>query len=113
MTRIAPTQPVRQRKPREPETKYLRAVRDMSCVITGQHANEFQSVVPAHIRWGLGGGTGLKPPDNRVLPLVASLHDLQHVQGEVPFWRAHVTDSLLMEALIALAEKRYREWKRG
>lgn len=54
---------------------------------------------------------GLKPPDNHVLPLAPGLHRKQHTMSEVRFWREHMTDHLMMTALIALAEKFYREWK--
>ena len=88
------------------DPKWITHVRQCLCILTyAQHPD------PAHIRWGLGGGTGLKSPDNRVLPLAHRLHVLQHSMPEAQFWRENITDEVLMEALIALAEKRYRIWK--
>lgn len=92
---------------RDPE--WLRYLHTQPCVITHKDS----SVDPAHIRWGLGGGVGLKPPDNRVLPILHEIHAMQDIQGEVAMWRAHLTDELMMQALIALAEKKYQEWKKS
>lgn len=86
---------------------YLKAVRDMPCVICMATPCD-----PAHFRTGLGGGTGLKPPDDRVLPLCHYHHDIQHRLGERTFWLERMNWWLLADALIALAEKRYREWKK-
>lgn len=86
---------------------YLDDIRaNQTCVLTHQPYPD-----PSHIRWGLGGGAGFKPSDNRVLPLAHILHVKSgQGRGEVAFWREHVTDELLMGALIALAEKRYCEY---
>lgn len=93
------------------DRRYLDAVREMPCVLTYCQSSEILSVVPAHIRWGGSGGIGLKPSDDHVLPLRADLHNEQHRVGEVPFWREHITDELMMRALKALAREMYQEWK--
>jgi hypothetical protein len=83
---------------------YRTAVRDQPCVLTHGTPSD-----PSHLRFRLGGGSGFKPSDDRILPLAPALHRLSHGgDGELAFWRAHLTDELLMDALIALAEKRYR-----
>lgn len=89
------------------DREYLNAMRDFDCVISGSSPCD-----PAHIRYGLQGGIGLKPPDDHALPLAPALHAAQHQTGEIRFWRQSVTDDLLMRALVALAEKIYAEWKR-
>jgi hypothetical protein len=85
---------------------YVKAVRHQPCVLTHGTPSD-----PSHLRFRLGGGAGYKPPDDRILPLAPALHRQSHGgNGELAFWRAHLTDELLMDALIALAEKRYRLW---
>lgn len=86
---------------RDPE--WLKAVSEMPCVLTGRPQTQ-----AAHIRYCHGGGMGLKPSDDRVVPLNHVLHAKQHSMGEVRFWRENISDGLLMSALIAYAEKLYR-----
>lgn len=93
------------------DSSYLKHLRGQPCVITGLSANTACDVVAAHIRYGSTGGMGLKPPDSHALPLGALLHQHQHSVGETAFWRSHVTDDLLMRALLALARERYAAWK--
>jgi hypothetical protein len=52
---------------------------------------------------------GLKPDDNRVLPLVHQLHQEQHQVGEKRFWleQANKHPEFLMRLLIELAGTRY------
>ena len=91
------------------DRKYLDLVRGEPCIITGETPCD-----PAHIRYGLGGGMGLKPPDNRVLPVVHQLHQRQHQIGEIRFWVEQATEhpDFLMRILIELAEFRYDNGKR-
>ena len=86
------------------DRKYLDSVREQPCIITGLTPCD-----PAHIRWGLGGGMGLKPDDNRVLPLVHQLHQEQHQIGEKRFWleQANKHPEFLMSILIEVAKARY------
>lgn len=87
------------------DPKYLRAVREMPCVLT--HTTPCD---PAHIRHGFL-GIAEKPGDDLVLPLAHHLHREQHTVGEKQFWWNSITQELLMTALKALARERYREWK--
>lgn len=88
----------------------MKWVRQQPCIITGRTGEDID---PAHIRHGLGGGMGLKPSDDLVLPVVHAMHAKQHSLGEETFWfRAVVEDrDLLMRAIKALAREQYREWK--
>ena len=88
---------------------YLKWVRSKPCVITGRTGDDID---PAHIRYNLGGGMGLKPSDDRVVPLYNGLHRLQHSRSEISFWTKNMPDNptFLMECLIAWAEKEYRLW---
>jgi hypothetical protein len=90
------------------DRKYLDAVREMPCILSGLVPSD-----PAHIRFGGGGGMGMKPPDNHVLPLAPHLHREQHQIGERAFWLDAMANhhGLLEMALIALAEKVHREWQ--
>lgn len=87
--------------------KWLDKVRAMPCILSGRPGPSD----PAHIRHGLGGGMGIKPGDNRVLPLNHELHAIQHNIGEVRFWVKYLPSDpdLLMECVKAYAEKLYRE----
>ena len=90
------------------DRKYLDSVREQPCIITGSSPCD-----PAHIRWGMGGGMGLKPDDNRVLPIVHQLHQHQHQIGEIRFWlqQANEHPEFLMNSLIELAKLKYRRWQ--
>jgi len=87
---------------------YLDWLRGQPCIITHQSGHDNETVDPAHISAG-GTGAGMKPADNHALPLIHSLHSLQHQIGETTFWHEHMTDELMMSALVALAEKMHRE----
>lgn len=51
----------------------------------------------AHVRMGHG-GMGLKPSDDRCLPLCIEHHRRQHAMGEAPFWtRAGLDPEELLE----------------
>lgn len=95
------------KKPRIENPAWLKKVRDMPCVLTGNPDNND----PAHIRFGHEGGMGLKPGDDLVLPLRHDLHGTQHQVGEVAFWRAYITsnDRFMMECIKAYARQLYRE----
>lgn len=95
--------PKRPKPLRDP--RYLRAVAEMPCILTGRTPSE-----PAHIRYGIF-VSGQKPGDDRVLPLAPELHRLQHSIGEVLFWQTRITPEIIMEALLALAREHYAIWK--
>lgn len=110
MSFIKHPQPVKQREQPYRNRAYLNHVRTLPCIISGHRGED---VDPAHIRRLGGGGLSVKPPDNCVLPLKNELHRLQHNIGEKRFWREQITDALLFEALLALAEKQHRLWLNG
>lgn len=89
------------------DKKWLKRVSEMDCVLTGSPSPSD----PAHIRYGLGGGMGMKPDDNHVLPLRHKLHYIQHNMGEVNFWCSYLPKNpdLLMRCVKAYAEKLHRE----
>lgn len=58
MTRIAP-QPVTQKQPVFRDRKWLDSAKDRECDVCGSVG----TTVFAHMRDGMGGGMGLKPPD--------------------------------------------------
>lgn len=82
--------------------------KNMHCCITGQPHPD-----ASHIRHGLGGGMGLKPADNRTLPLSHALHAQSHTVGETAFWQMYLSRSpeFLMFCLTAGAEKLHRMYK--
>lgn len=67
------------------DRKWLDAVRDMDCLICDNTPCD-----PAHIRTGGGGGMGLKPPDDMVVPLCHEHHHEQHQIGERRFWSTYM-----------------------
>lgn len=92
---------------------YLKHVRGLPCVVTGRMGDDID---PAHIRYGLGGGMGMKPGDDVVLPLSHNEHERQHrFGGEVDFWLSSIgkNPDLLMRALKAYAREIYREYQEG
>ena len=66
-------------------------------------------IVTAHLRMGLAGGMGLKPPDKWSFDLCWGHHSLQHTIGEKRFWLMVLESdpAALRDALRAFAEKRY------
>lgn len=89
------------------DPKYLKAVRDMPCLFTGQMANSNESVVPAHIG---SAGKGIKSPDNEVMPLRDSVHQRMHSMGDITVLR-EAPPWLLREAFRAYAREEYAKWK--
>lgn len=61
--------------------KHLEFIRSLSCCVCGSIPCD-----AAHIRKGTGGGMGMKPGDDCVIPLCRSCHMGQHRTGEVSFW---------------------------
>lgn len=86
---------------------YLKWVRSQPCCITGRMGDDID---PAHIRYGLGGGVGLKSSDDTTLPLSNNLHRYSHDIGEISFWLEKITPDLLMRSLKALARENYRNY---
>ena len=48
----------------------------------------------AHIRAQSDGGTGMKPSDNRTVPLCHECHREQHNVGEYWFWKERLEDAI-------------------
>lgn len=92
------------------DRKYLDALRDMPCIISGRRGNDYEAVDPTHIGTL---GKGIKSPDNEALPITHSFHVQMHQQGEVSFLRQHAPDDVLRAAFRALARERYEDWKNG
>ena len=68
--------------------RHLAFVRGLPCLACGV-SPDHGAIQAAHIRVGPGsgkGGIGLKPGDDRVVPLCADCHRRQHDHGEPAFW---------------------------
>lgn len=91
---------------RDPD--WLKKVKSMCCVITGYPESD-----PAHIRYGLGGGMGMKPGDDCVIPIRHDLHVIQHNVGEITFWAKYISANpdFMMKCLKAYARELYKEHK--
>lgn len=94
------------------DPKWLKAIRQYPCVLTGDCANDYMDIVPAHLSFS-GRGISRKADDSCVLPLRADLHQIQHGQPEILFWRTYLTDELLKSALTAYARELHAQWRMG
>jgi len=92
------------------DRKYLNAVRDMRCIISGRYADDYNKVEACHIGTL---GRGIKSPDNHVLPMMHEYHQAAHNSGEISFLRQHVPGDVLRDALKLYAERLHEEWKNG
>lgn len=99
-----PSDPIR-------DPRWLKRIRDMRCDVTNLEANDYLSIVPAHVRTGGFGGTGLKPSDDLVIPLRADFHQRQHQIGETTFWQEMMMEypEFMFKCLRARALLLYRE----
>lgn len=94
MSRVANTQPLRQKQPREKDEKHLAFIRKLPCVICGQPSEA------AHVRYTTNwyekiygkrhSGKQEKPDDRWAVPLCPSCHRLgkeaQHNMSEFIWW---------------------------
>lgn len=64
------------------DTGHLDFIRSLPCARCALEPSE-----AAHIRIGGGGGMGMKPGDDKAIPLCHPHHALQHVRGERTFYR--------------------------
>lgn len=63
------------------DAKHLKFIRTLICVVCWNNPCD-----ASHIRIGGGGGIGLKPGDDRTVPLCHNCHATQHRIGERSFW---------------------------
>lgn len=87
------------------DKKYLQSARYRCCCVCGSR----QGVVMHHIKIGLGGGTGIKPSDDRCLPLCHQHHieDL-HRHGEKKFYDKY--SWIWGDDVIKYARDNYNKW---
>ena len=86
---------------------HLQWVRGHECAIAGALCEG--PIEAAHVRMGLAGGMGMKPGDDRAVPLCAGHHRGQHTVGEAAFWRLHGIDPIRLAANLA---SRSPHWKK-
>ncbi len=98
------------KKERIRDPKWLKKVKMMRCCITGASPDAVP-IDPSHIRYGQGGGMGLKPPDNLVIPLAHGLHVLSHSIGEIAFFKQYIirNEHFMMDCVKAYARQLYEE----
>lgn len=63
------------------DKNHLAFIRKLPCIVCGKSPCE-----AAHIRTNSGAGTGIKPGDDRVVPLCTMCHKKQHATSEVKFY---------------------------
>ena len=90
------------------DRKWLDFLQTQPCIVTGLKGAE-----PAHLRLLGAGGTGVKPPDNLVLPLHHELHRRQSTEGEgaVWLWCANEYPEFYFRLLRDEAKRRYQMWR--
>ena len=91
--------------------KYLEFIRKQPCILTGIIAHEYDPVVAAH--QGILGdkGTSIKTSDYTAVPMLDSLHKLEHQQGQATFWGKYPEIDIRTEIVRLLIK--YAESKRG
>lgn len=71
---------------REP---YLQWIRNLPCIVTGQHGVEACHLSTANISYGhFGRGKSQKASDRWALPLTPTEHRRQHGMNELIYWRS-------------------------
>jgi len=72
------------RNPRLTDAEHLEAIRQCPCLRCGQDP----CGEAAHVRMDSSTGLGLRPGDDRAVPLCHGCHMDQHAVGELSFWDA-------------------------
>lgn len=74
------------------DLKYLQFVSTLPCIISGTKSED---VIGHHLLRGVERGTGLKSPDNCVIPMSFRMHNALHANGnETEFLSKHgITDA--------------------
>ena len=88
---------------------HLQYLRGFICAASDQGCGG--KIEAAHVRMCGDGGMALKPGDDRVVPLCARHHQIQHQIGERRFWHEQRIDPLKLAAELWAASpagKRYR-----
>jgi hypothetical protein len=87
--------------------RHLDYIRSLPCVLCSAPPPS----EAAHLRMGLGGGTGVKPHDYWTLPLCHAHHAHQHRVGEHVFWATKLqTDrQLMVKVMRAFARSLYSD----
>ncbi len=88
---------------------YLKWLREEPCIISGTRADASESVVAAHIGTA---GKGIKAHDYWALPMLNSVHQRCHNEGEITVLRMTSSDSLIRMAFRALAREMYEDYLR-
>jgi hypothetical protein len=89
---------LRQRQPRVHDDEYLRSIRQLPCVVCGNHIE----TEAAHIRFAdrraakSYTGKQQKPDDRWAIPLCSFHHRQQHNIGEHEFWKHYGLDPVFI-----------------
>lgn len=96
MSRIAPTEPLRQKQPRQKDRKYLLWIKNLPCIICALRGRLNSPCDAAHLRYGdpdqgkRPTGMQEKPDDKWCLPLCDQHHrngqEAQHNHAEREWW---------------------------
>jgi hypothetical protein len=88
---------LRQRQPREKDSKHLDFIRSQPCCICGGIDTEAAHIRAASLAHGkLHTGMAEKPSDKWTLPLCNGHHDEQHMMNEMAFWAKYGIDPFLL-----------------
>jgi hypothetical protein len=104
---VAPAKRPRKRVGRLVCAPHLAWIRSLSCLVPGCRV---RGCDPHHVREGTGGGTGLKPGDDKAVPLCHEHHMELHDRGRRTFAARHRLDLVEQAArLWAASEKDGRD----
>ena len=77
-----------------PDKKRLQRIREMPCLL----CNAPPPSQAAHLRIGHVAGTGIKPPDDLVVPLCDRHHKEETLTGPPLFWRSRLSADPILTA---------------
>lgn len=87
---------LRQRQPREKNSKHLEYIRSLPCCICGGIDTEAAHIRTASLEHGKQHtGMAEKPSDKWALPLCNRHHREQHTMSELKFWEMHGIDPFM------------------
>lgn len=87
------------------DPKYLAALREERCIVTGLYGTPDDPVEAVHIGTA---GKGIKTSDDEALPIRHSIHAEMHRRGEMTVLRERLADGILRLFARAYARERYR-----
>jgi len=94
------------------ELKHYQWVRGLRCCIDGLTGHVCEGRIEVmHVRQGMAGGMGKKPPADRVIPGCSAAHRYQHVIGEKQFEREFGISMVRLAERVAWESPPLKVWR--